>query len=161
MLTQWVEQTWRELHLQNSQLIQQTFRKLGLSLAVNKSKDDEFWIKNVPNVKVSDWTLQDNQKKKKMKMKNLNNANEMEMVEKKIQMLKMKSTNTFWKSPKMKKWEKMNMILMMNSMKNRNMRKILDFLCRLIRILNTVGRIRFYRGTPPQRLKKSKLNRVL
>lgn len=39
MLTKWVGQAWRELHAEKSDLICQKFRKLGLSLAVDGSKD--------------------------------------------------------------------------------------------------------------------------
>lgn len=55
MLTHWVGQAWREFHRDNPGLIRQTFRKLGLSLAIDGSEDDEIWIKDIPDVKMGDW----------------------------------------------------------------------------------------------------------
>ena len=61
MLTKWVGQAWRELHTKHASLIRQTFRKLGLSLAVDGSEDEELSIKDIPNVQVGDWALSVNQ----------------------------------------------------------------------------------------------------
>jgi hypothetical protein len=41
----------------HSSLIRQTFRKLDLALAVDESKDDELLIKDISDVKMSDWRL--------------------------------------------------------------------------------------------------------
>lgn len=57
MLTEWVGQAWRELHAEQSGLIRRTFRKLGLSLAVDGSEDEEISIKDVPDIEVGDWRL--------------------------------------------------------------------------------------------------------
>lgn len=57
ILTKWVGQAWRELHAEHAPLIRQTFRKLGLSLAVDRSEDSELSIKDIPNVEVGDWKL--------------------------------------------------------------------------------------------------------
>lgn len=40
-------------------MIQQTFRKLGLSLAIDGSEDKEISIKDMPNIEVGDWKLKD------------------------------------------------------------------------------------------------------
>ena len=57
MLTKWVGQAWRELHAEKSDLIRSTFRKLGLSLAVDGSEDVELSIKDLPGMEVGDWRL--------------------------------------------------------------------------------------------------------
>lgn len=59
MLTKWVGQAWHELHAKQSELIRQTFRKLGLSLPVDGSEDEEISIKDMPNIEVGDWKLKD------------------------------------------------------------------------------------------------------
>lgn len=59
MLTHWVGQAWREFHKKNPGLIRKTFRKLGLSLAIDGSEDDELWVKNIPDVEVGDWRRYD------------------------------------------------------------------------------------------------------
>lgn len=41
ILTKWVDQTWRELHAEQSGLIRRPFRKLGISLAVHGSEDKD------------------------------------------------------------------------------------------------------------------------
>ena len=56
-----VGQAWRELHTKHASLIRQTFRKLGLSLAIDGSEDEELSIKDIPNIQVADWTLPSNQ----------------------------------------------------------------------------------------------------
>ena len=53
MLTHWVGQAWREMHQQNTDLIRQTLRNVGLSLAVDGSEDHELKIKDIPNQEVS------------------------------------------------------------------------------------------------------------
>ncbi len=95
MLTHWINQTWRELHKENFNLIRQTFRKLSLSLAMNESKDKELWIKDILNVEVENWRLSINQPKTEMKALNdfvemnetdsveMNETNEIEMMKKK------------------------------------------------------------------------------
>ena len=57
MLTKWVGQAWRELHTQQADVIRQTFRKLGLSLAVDGSEDHEISVKDIPGLEVGDWRL--------------------------------------------------------------------------------------------------------
>lgn len=54
MLTKWVGQAWQELHIEKNELICQTFRKLGLSLAVDGSEDRELSIKDLPGIVVGD-----------------------------------------------------------------------------------------------------------
>ncbi len=95
MLTHWVDQTWRELHKENFNLIRQTFRKLSLFLTINESKDKELWIKNSLNVEVENWRLSIDQSNTKMKALNdfiemnetdsveMNETNEIEMMKKK------------------------------------------------------------------------------
>ena len=61
MLTKWVGQAWRELHIEKSELIRQTFRKLGLSLAVDGSEDNELSIRDLPGIVVGDWRLKGDQ----------------------------------------------------------------------------------------------------
>ena len=43
--------------MEHSSLICQTFRKLGLSLAVDGSEDDELSVKDIPGITVGDWKL--------------------------------------------------------------------------------------------------------
>ncbi|MCJ1468160.1 hypothetical protein MMC07_006788 [Pseudocyphellaria aurata] len=43
----------------NSNLIRKTFRKLGLSLAIDGSEDDELWVKDIPDIEVGDWRRSD------------------------------------------------------------------------------------------------------
>ena len=50
-------QAWRDIHRENASLIRQTFRKLGLSLAIDGSEDNELSIKDIPDVKVGEWRL--------------------------------------------------------------------------------------------------------
>lgn len=50
MITYWVAQVWRELHAEQSDIIIKTFRKLGLSLAVNGSENKELRVKDIPNI---------------------------------------------------------------------------------------------------------------
>ena len=57
MLAHWVGQAWRDIHRENASLIRQTFRKLGLSLAIDGSEDNELSIKDIPDVKVGKWRL--------------------------------------------------------------------------------------------------------
>lgn len=61
MLTKWVGQAWRELHAEKGELIRQTFRKLGLSLAVDGSEDAEISIRDLPGMEVGDWRLPSDQ----------------------------------------------------------------------------------------------------
>lgn len=61
MLTHWVGQAWRELHKDNGDLIRQTFRKLGLSLTVDGSEDTELKIRDLPNIEVGDWHLEEDE----------------------------------------------------------------------------------------------------
>ena len=55
MLTKWVGQAWRELNINNSELIRQTFCKLGLSLVVDGSEDEELSIRDLLGIVVGDW----------------------------------------------------------------------------------------------------------
>ena len=57
MLTKWVGQAWEELHKDHGSLICQTFRRLGLSLAVDGSEDHEIKVKDIPDIEVGDWHL--------------------------------------------------------------------------------------------------------
>lgn len=57
MLTHWVGQAWREFHQENPDLIRQTFRDLGLSLAVDGSEDTELKFRDISNIEVGDWRL--------------------------------------------------------------------------------------------------------
>ena len=59
LLTKWVGQAWREFHAQQASLITSTFRKLGLSLAVDGSEDAEISVKDIPDIEVGDWRLPD------------------------------------------------------------------------------------------------------
>ena len=61
LLTKWVGQAWRELHAQQGPLISNTFRKLGLSLAVDGSEDAEISVKDIPDLEVGDWRLSSDQ----------------------------------------------------------------------------------------------------
>ncbi len=80
-----INQTWRELHKENFNIIRQTFRKLNLSLAVNKWEDKELWIKDILNVEVENWKLSTNQSKTEMKALNdpveMNETDSVEMNE--------------------------------------------------------------------------------
>lgn len=55
LLTQWVGQAWKEFHEENSGTIRRAFRKVGLSLAVDGSEDDELHIEDLPDIEVGDW----------------------------------------------------------------------------------------------------------
>ena len=57
MLTQWIDKAWRKFHKKNPDLIRSTFRKLKLSLTIDESKNAEFSIKDISDIKVGDWRL--------------------------------------------------------------------------------------------------------
>ena len=57
MLTKWVGQAWMDLHKDHKKLICQTFRRVGLSLAVDGSQDHEIRVKDIPDIEVGDWHL--------------------------------------------------------------------------------------------------------
>ena len=57
MLTQWVGEAWIRLHKEKGHVIRDTFRKLGLSLAVDGSEDHELSIKDINDLEVGDWRL--------------------------------------------------------------------------------------------------------
>jgi hypothetical protein len=57
MLTQWVGQAWEELHKEQSDLIQQTFRDVGLSLNPDGSEDADLKIKDLPHLVIGNWNL--------------------------------------------------------------------------------------------------------
>lgn len=57
MLTKGVGQAWRELHANQSDLICQTFRKLGFSLAVDGSEDAELSKRDLLGIVVGDSRL--------------------------------------------------------------------------------------------------------
>ncbi len=84
MLTQWVNQTWKEFHKKNSELIHQTFKKPELSLAVDESKNHELFIKNISDVTIEDWRLLKDKKKQIIDdlndSKNVNKMNEIKMM---------------------------------------------------------------------------------
>ena len=58
---EWVGQAWRALHSQHTSTIRQTFRNLGLSLAVDGSEDEEIKVKDIPGLEVGDWRVHDDQ----------------------------------------------------------------------------------------------------
>lgn len=55
MLTHWVARAWKMLHLAYKDTIINTFRRVGLSLNPNGSKDLELKIKDLPNITVGDY----------------------------------------------------------------------------------------------------------
>ena len=55
MLTQWVGQAWKEFHEESSDVIRRAFRKLGLSLAIDGSEDDELHVEDLPGIEVGNW----------------------------------------------------------------------------------------------------------
>ena len=55
MLVLQVAQAQEDLHKYDSDLIQQTFMDLGLSLLVDGSRDNEIKIKDLPDIEVGDW----------------------------------------------------------------------------------------------------------
>lgn len=57
MFTKWVGQAWEDLHKEQGHVIIQTFRKLGLSFAVDGSEDHEISVKDIKNLQVGDWRL--------------------------------------------------------------------------------------------------------
>ena len=56
MITKWVGQTWRELHSKQSHVIVKAFQRLGLTLAIDGSEDEELYVKDIPDIQVGDWT---------------------------------------------------------------------------------------------------------
>ena len=59
MLTNWVGEAWTKLHKEKGHVIRETFRKLGLSLAVDGSEDHEISVKDINDLEVGDWRLSD------------------------------------------------------------------------------------------------------
>lgn len=48
-------QAWKEFHEESSDIIRRAFRKLGLSLAIDGSEDNELHVKDLSNIEVGDW----------------------------------------------------------------------------------------------------------
>lgn len=59
MLTQWVGQAWKEFHEDSFDVIHRAFRKLGLSLTIDGSEDDELHVEDLSEVEVGDWRNSD------------------------------------------------------------------------------------------------------
>ena len=57
LLTKWVAQAWDDLHKELGGTIVDTFRKLGLALAVDGSEDHEISVKDLSDIEVGDWHL--------------------------------------------------------------------------------------------------------
>ena len=55
LLTHWVGKAWKEYHEDNKEVIKQTFRDVGLALAVDGSEDEQLKIRDLPNLMVGDW----------------------------------------------------------------------------------------------------------
>ena len=55
MLTQWVRQAWKKFHEESFDVIRRAFRKLGLSLTIDGSEDDELHVKDLSGIEVGDW----------------------------------------------------------------------------------------------------------
>ena len=58
MLTQWVGKAWIKFHEQHRGTIVRSFRKIGVTLAIDGSEDEELAIKDIPDVEVGDWRLE-------------------------------------------------------------------------------------------------------
>ena len=56
LLTQWVAEAWKQLHIQYKDTIIQTFWCVGLSLNPNGSEDHEIKIKGLENIEVGDFS---------------------------------------------------------------------------------------------------------
>ena len=59
MLTKWVGQAWRDLHITHAESIRQTFRQIGLSLAIDGSEGDQIKIRDLPGIQVGNWAEED------------------------------------------------------------------------------------------------------
>ena len=57
LLTKWVGQAWEDLYNELGGTIRDTFRKLGLALAVDGSEDYEIDVKDLLEMVVGDWHL--------------------------------------------------------------------------------------------------------
>jgi hypothetical protein len=58
-MTHWVGKAWEILHEEHQHTIIKTFRQTGLSLNPNGSEDTELKIRDLPGIKVGDWTRTD------------------------------------------------------------------------------------------------------
>jgi hypothetical protein len=56
LLTQWVAEAWKQLHVQYKDTIIQTFRRVGLSLNPDGSEDHEIRIKGLEKIEVGDFS---------------------------------------------------------------------------------------------------------
>jgi hypothetical protein len=56
----WVTEAWRRLHDEHQELIIKTFRNVGLSLNPDGSEDIQLQIKDLPNIQVGDWRIEEN-----------------------------------------------------------------------------------------------------
>lgn len=56
MLTQWVGQAWKEFHEDSFDVIRRAFRKLGLSLTIDGSEDDQ--LHGVIKIKIMSYTIE-------------------------------------------------------------------------------------------------------
>ena len=54
MITKWVGQAWQELHLEQSHIIVKAFRRVGFTLAIYGSEDEELHVKDILNIQVGD-----------------------------------------------------------------------------------------------------------
>ena len=55
LLTQWVGKAWKKYHEDNQEVIKQTFRDVGLTLAIDGSEDKQLKIRDLPDLVVGDW----------------------------------------------------------------------------------------------------------
>lgn len=55
LLTKWVGQAWGDMHAEDSDMICQAFKQVGLGLPIDGSQDHEIKIKDFPDVRVGDW----------------------------------------------------------------------------------------------------------
>src|SRR6202165_406675 len=55
LLTKWVGQAWDDMHTEDSDMIRQAFRQVGLGLPIDSCQDHEIKIKDFPEVQVGNW----------------------------------------------------------------------------------------------------------
>lgn len=75
MLIQWIEQIWKEFHDENNEIIRRAFRKLGLFLTMNESKNDQLHVEDLSDIKINNWRRL-NEMKNEMKNEMRSEANE-------------------------------------------------------------------------------------
>jgi hypothetical protein len=59
LVTHWVAKAWKILHEQHKDTIIKTFRNLGLSLNPDGSEDLELKIRDLPDISIGEWELQE------------------------------------------------------------------------------------------------------